>query len=413
MHRAITWWRRPAPCPFLLTCLPMKWHPFFHRYIRELFYSRIAVTGGEHVPAEGPLLVLCLHRNGAVDGFVYSGAISGLTFMLKASLRRGLGKIFFEGVEVVRSADGGSRGDSLQLVETCADYLQGAGRLGVFPEGTSQLGPRHLPFKSGAARIALRYLESGRPLSAVALGIHYECPWAFRSRVEVVMGPPLRLEPGQRFGEVKARFSRALEEVGCNFADEASQDLGQKFAYLATLGTAQGYFAALKAFEGGLPAEAVAAWEALERKAVGRRLWRHQGVPLFPLRRPWAYLLLTFLGGLPVLAGALLNLPPLAAGWWAGKRFPDDANVIALWRILVGAPLLMLWAGGWVLLAAALGSGGLLWAYLALTWIGVRGWYRLKKLAVVAWNGTFHRDLRAEALAVHQLVLAALKIPRI
>jgi 1-acyl-sn-glycerol-3-phosphate acyltransferase len=386
----------------------MKWHPLFHGFIRRLYFSRITVTGQHHLPAAGPLLVLCLHRNGAVDAFVNRAAISGMTFMVKAGLRRGLmGRLFFDGVEVVRSSDGAQRGDNAEALETCTQHLLDGQRLGVFPEGTSQLGPLHLPFKSGAARIALRYLEAGKPLTVVPLGIHYECPWAFRSRVEVVIGPPLVLDPGSRLGEIRERFTHALEEVGVNVPDEAWQDLAQKFAYIATLGTKHRYFEALKSFEQRLPGDAVSAWQNLEDKARGRRVLRHQGVPLFPLRLPWAYVIVTALLALPVVAGALLNLPPLAVACWAGKRFPDDTNVIALWRILTGVPLLAMWAGMWALT----GSAWLLAAYLILTWLAVRGWYRLKKTAVVAWNGTFHPDLRADALTVHHTVLAALETP--
>jgi hypothetical protein len=64
-----------------------------------------------------------------------------------------------------------------------------------------------------------------------------------------------------------------------------------------------------------------------------------------------------------------------------------------------------------VLTAAALGSGGMLVAYPVLSGLAVLGWYRLKKLAVVAWNGTFHADLRENALAVRHAVLKSLETP--
>ncbi len=390
----------------------MKWHPLFHGFIRHLYFSQITVTGRHYLPAAGPLMVLCLHRNGAVDAFVDRAAVAGMTFMVKAGLRRGLmGKLFFDGVEVTRSSDGAQRGDNLEALETCIQHLRDGKRLGIFPEGTSQLGPRHLPFKSGAARIALRYLEAGKPLTVVALGLHYECPWAFRSRVEVVIGPPISLAPGIRLGEIKERFNLALGEVGFNVPDGEWQDLAQKFAYVATLGTGRRYFDALKSFERRLPGEAVAAWRNLEEKTRGRRVLRHQGVPLFPLRMPWAYVVLAALLALPVLAGAILNFLPLAVATWAGHRLPDDTNVIALWRILTGVPVLLLWAAAWLLTAAALGSGGMVVAYLVLTGLAVLGWYRLKKLAVVAWNGTFHPELREDALAVRNAVLEALEVP--
>jgi 1-acyl-sn-glycerol-3-phosphate acyltransferase len=386
----------------------MKWHPWFHALIRRLYYSRITLTGVSHLPSEGPVLALCLHRNGAVDAFVYRGVIGEVVFMVKDTLRKSvMGRLFFDGIEVARSKDSGERAGNIEAVNQCVTWLGGGGWLGIFPEGTSQLGPRHLPFKSGAARIALKHLESGRELTVVALGIHYECPWAFRSRVEVVVGPPLKLSPSDaRLPELKERFSGALEDVGVNFPDERWQDLAEKFACIATLGTKHRYFDALKAMERQLPADAVRAWSDFETKAGDRRVPRHQGVPLFPLSTPFVYCALTIILGIPVIAGAVLNLPPVAVAWWAGRRFPDDRNVIALWHILTGVPLLALWAALWCLAGGLTGLWWLPLGYLSLSSLSVFGWYRLKKSAVVAWNGMFHGDLRDDALAVHREVLA-------
>ena len=393
----------------------MKWHPLFQTFIRRLYFSRVEVTGSKQIPASGPVLALCLHRNGAVDGFIYRKVMPQVAFMLKATLRRSLmGRLFFDGLEVARSEDGGGHGN-LAVVEECVDWLENGGWLGVFPEGTSGLGPRHLPFKSGAPRIALRHLQDGLPLTVLPLGIHYERPWAFRSRVEVVIGPRVSLDQladiessGARLQEVKRRFAAALESVGMNVPDAPWQEMAQKFAYIATLGTQHSYFAALKAMEHQLPAEAVRAWEDFETKARGRRLLRHQGVPLFPLRYPWLYVLTALMLGVPVAVGTLLNLPPLAVAFWAGRKFPDDRNVIALWRILTGVPLLVIWSALWVLAGVVFGPWWLPLLYFTMTYLAVRGWYRLKKLTVVAWNGLFFPDLRSSALAIHRAVLDAL-----
>ena len=393
----------------------MKWHIIFQAFIRQLYFSRVEVRGADQIPATGPVLALCLHRNGAVDGFVYRKVLPQVAFMIKATLRQGLmGKLFFDGLEVARSEDGGRNGN-LEVVEKCVDWLENGGWLGVFPEGTSGLGPRHFPFKSGAPRIALRHLQDGFPLTVLPLGIHYERPWAFRSRVEVVIGPSISLDQladvgssGARLQEVKRRFTEALESVGINVPDEPWQEMAQRFAYIATLGTRHSYFAALKAMEHQLPAEAVKAWENFETKARGRLLLRHQGVPLFPLRYPWLYAIGTLLLGIPVAVGALLNAPPLIVAWWAGWKIPDDRNVITLWRILTGVPLLMIWSFLWVMVGLVFGPWWLPLPYFALTYLAVRGWYRLKKLAVVAWNGLFFPGLRSSALKIHRAVLGAL-----
>ena len=397
----------------------MKWQTIFHGFIRRLYYSRITVTRVDRVPARGPLMVLCLHRNGAVDGFIYREAVPRLNFLVRAKLSQGLiGKLFFAGVEVIRRSDGGHRSDHHAMVETCVRLLQAGNTLAVFPEGTSKLGPQHLPFQSGAAHIALGFLENDLPLTVLPLGIHYECPWSFRSRVEVVVGAPIKLEPLTReqsrraqLQAIKLRFSNALEAVGFNVPDEQTLDLAQKFAYIATLGTDHRYFDALKSMEQRLPPKALEAWERLETK--WRDHWcvlRHQGVPLFAPRLAWLYALLALLLAIPVLAGAVCNGLPLAIAYFAGRRFADDTNVIALWRILTGVPAFILWVAVSVLIFVALGNGWVSLVYLGITWFALRGWYRLKKLTVAAWNGLFHADLRTEALALHQLILDEIEL---
>ncbi len=393
----------------------VSWHKLFHAFIRRSYFSRIRVFGAERVPPAGPVLAVCLHRNGAVDGFVYRAALPALDYLIKASLRKNpLGRLFFDGLEVARQGDEGATG-SAEVIDRCLAHLADGGWLGVFPEGTSKLGPRHLPFKSGAARIALRHLENGLPLTVLPLGIHYENAPAFRSRVEIVIGEPVRLDgamelptPAGRLVAVKRELAEALESVGVNFRDESEQIMGEKCAYTATLGTGFGYFAALKEMERGIPPAVAAAWATWDERARGRRVLRHQRVPLFPLRRPWAYVLALLLVAPVVVGGLLVNAPPLAVAWWAGRRIPDDTNVIALWRILTGVPLWALWWAGCGTAGWLCGWWWLPWVHLALSGTAVAGWYRLKKLAVVTWNGCRHPDLRPAALAVHRAVLGAL-----
>ncbi|MDA0814437.1 MAG: hypothetical protein O3C21_18850, partial [Verrucomicrobia bacterium] len=254
------------------------------------------------------------------------------------------------------------------------------------------------------------------PVAILPLGVHYECPWAFRSRLEIVVGEPIQLRSlaptesrGARLREIKETFTVALEKVGINVANEETQELIQKFAYIATLGTQRRYFDALKAMEQNLSPDLVSAWKSMAQRMQGKRVLRHQGVPLFPIRMPWFYALLTILLAVPVMAGALINFPPLVIAWLVGRRCARKKNVIALWRILAGVPVLVLWAGAWIIATIVHGEVWLLLAYFALSWIAVRGWYRLRKLAVAAWNGLFHPGLRAEALAIHQLVLRELE----
>ena len=395
----------------------MSFHSVFHWFIRRLYYSRITVIGRQHITNEGPVMILCLHRNGAVDGFAYLEAFPSLKCLVRAKLRKGfIGHLFFPGIDVVRRDDGGSAEGLDDMIETCVNELKSGTTLGIFPEGTSDLGPHHLRFRKGAAHVTARCLEQNLPLTVLPVGIHYECPWAFRSRIEIVIGPSISLGPEKgrepekpRTREIQRRFTNALEEVGINVPDAETQDLLERFAYTATLGTDIGYFEALKAMEKELPVDVVTAWRTLENTMKGKRVLRHQGVPLFPTRAPLLYAILAVLIGIPVLAGALLNGFPLTIAWYCGRKFPDGRNVIALWRILSGVLFFILWAALWIIACTALGFGWIALIYITITIIAVNGWYRLKKLAVASWNGLFHPELRVDALALHQQILNQLE----
>jgi 1-acyl-sn-glycerol-3-phosphate acyltransferase len=389
------------------------WHQWLCRFITTAYFERITLIHPERLPRARPVLYLGLHRNGAVDAFVYDQVLCHPVFMISTQLRRNwFARLFFTGIAVTRAKDDGDRSRNGLALRQCLDHLCAAGELLICPEGTSSLGPRHLPFKHGALWLVLDYLErGGPPLQVVPIGIHYECPWAFRAKVEVVVGPPIStgLSPEasriERVNTMKERVQAALEEVGINVSSDDYQQLIQRLAYVATLGTARSYFQSLKAMEKAVPEKIMEQWRALEQESREANLWFHQGVPLFPTG-PVVFYLVALLAVSPVVFAALaLNLPALVAGWYAGKRFPDDRNVISLWKILVGAPAFALWIGVVVVTMTLLGKFWWLAAYLALTCAGLKLYYRFKKLAVAGHNVLWRPGLRNRALAVHQSVL--------
>jgi 1-acyl-sn-glycerol-3-phosphate acyltransferase len=381
----------------------------------RLYFERVTVIGAEHLPSRGPALYVSLHRNGLVDGFVQLRALHDPVFMISAQWTRGLRGIFFHGIPVVRDKDAGDRSANTEAIRRCVEHLQSGGELSIFPEGTSTLGPRHLPFKKGAARILAGYLSSStRSIAVIPIALYYERAWEFRSKVEVVVGAPIDtrvatdLSEEECVAERNARIARALEEVGAQFADEREQELAEAIAYAATLGTPRSYSRSLKSLERGIPDSLRRAWRELEDSPEAMRARRHQGVPLVPIG-PVASYALYFLAIAPlVLAALLLNLPPVLAAAWAGAKLPDDRNVIALWRILVGVPVFLAW---WSLVVAlTLAFAGPWWAigYLAATWLGLRCTYRAKKLAVALHNAIFAPALRPKLLDLHRAILETL-----
>lgn len=382
------------------------WYRACHWLVARLYFERIAVVHPGRLPAPGPTLYVVLHRNGAVDGVVYRQVLPRAVPVISTQLRRSFfARLFFCGIAVARRQDPEDGRSNAEALRECVDRLAGGGEILIFPEGTSALGPRHLPFKSGAARLALDALARGVPLRIVPLGIHYERAWGFRSRVEAVVGEPVATEfpsglgePG-RMGEMKARVRVALEAVGVNFHSVEAQELAERIANTAVFEPSGSYFGTLKALERGVPEPLSAEWRNLAAALAGRRVLRFQGVPLFPatswfLDAGW----LLFLGPV-VLSGALANLPPLLLGWIAGRCLADGPNVIALWRLLVGLPVFVLWTG-----AVVLGLGGLAgwwWGlgHVALTVAALQALYGVKKRTVAVWNGMAHRDLVPRARA--------------
>ncbi|PYK02238.1 MAG: hypothetical protein DME23_02115 [Verrucomicrobia bacterium] len=388
------------------------WYRVLHRFCNGLYFSRISVLWPERLPRTGPTIYLGLHRNGAVDGFIYHAILPRANFMISTQLRRNLiGRLFFTGIEVARDRDEGEPGTNLEALNQCMELLRMGGELVIFPEGTSTLGPRHLPFKSGAVRILANYLESGSPIQVVPLGITYECPWAFRSRVEVVVGAPVAtdlsdaLHPLGRLKELKRSIQSALESVGVNVESEQYQQMIHRLACVATLGTKRSYFKTLKALEQSIPEKILLDWRALRPEIEKRKLWHHQGVPLFPAGPAWRYLLALGATGPLVGLGALLNLPPLLGAWWAGKKFPDGPNVISLWRVLVGAPLFLLWVAVMAMVAIVSGRWPWFGLYALTTFSGLKLYYRVKKLAVAVHNGLRYPELRPQVLAFRETVL--------
>ncbi|MBI3855568.1 MAG: 1-acyl-sn-glycerol-3-phosphate acyltransferase [Planctomycetes bacterium] len=384
------------------------WHRLLARALTRLAFHRVTVLHPERLPKPGPTLYLALHRNGAVDGFVYSTVLPRATFMISTQLRRSFaGRLLFSGIEVVRGKDEGDRGGNEAALDRCREHLAGGGELVVFPEGTSSLGPRHLPFKSGAARLLLDLARRGIPLNVVPLGITYESPTSFRSNVEIVVGLPISLKLPAALPEMKGRIAEALEDVGVNVESQEYQEKIQKLAYASTLGTPRSYHESLKALEHGIPGPVEADWRALEadRKV---RPFTHQGVPLVPIRCAGLYLAAFALLAPIVLAGGLLNFLPLAGAWLAGKNLADDRNVITFWRLLAGTPLLLLWILGVAAASVVLGQPLILAGYLFLTFAATGLYYRVKKLSVAVGNSLLHRNLRQPLLTLHRRLLEAL-----
>lgn len=390
------------------------WYRLLSRSLTALYYHRIQVINPQHLPGSGPILFVALHRNGAVDGYVYKSVIPTVNFLISVQLRRNLlSRVFFGGIEVIRSKDRkvsdthlSSNGNA--ALQACVDYVKQGKALVILPEGSSDLGPRHLPFHKGAARILAQLVTQPEfPLSVIPLAIHYEQAWTWQSDVEVVVGEPINTTLPSDISSINQvnllheRIVHALETIAVQAENADVFVECERIAYAATLGSKRSYFSALKALERGMPdvASMSSKLEAEIAHVPGRKnLWYHQGVPLMPMGFAWAYPLI-WVTLLPIITlTCVLNAPPLVCSWWAGKRFSDGNNTIALWRLLVGFPCLLLWIIS--LLVAALWSQKLLlWlVYVAISALGVKFFRRFQKITVSLHNWGVLPELRQPLL---------------
>ena len=360
-----------------------------YRAAAFLLFNRIEIRGADLSKLSGAVLFVGLHRNGALDGVAYLPAAPKAVYLVSAQLHRSAFlRAFFPGIPVARRKDRerGIRGDGSDAVHACVDHLSRGGRLFVLPEGTSTLGPKHLPFKAGAAQIASAVIARGTALTLVPLAVHYERAWAWQSRVEVVVGQPVHFDASE---EPEAVISQLLETTGINVSSEEELRTLETLAFASTRSMRVTYADALKQFERGVPDELKKTLDDVQLTARWAGAWKFQELPLMPesslLREAMELLVLSPAVGLM----AFLNAPPLLLATLASRWLPDDRNVVAFWRALVGIPAGVLWAA---IMTAALALSWSAWAalgYVLLSVAGVRAVRALKMRAVSVHNALF------------------------
>lgn len=362
------------------------WFRVLYASMAHFAFRRIRVVGCS-LPSKEPVLYVCLHRNGALDGAVYGQAVPHAQRTLSSQLRRGmLARMLFDGIEIVRpkdTAQDGARVSNRDAFAKCVAHLADGGAILFFPEGTSELGPHHLKFRNGVANLIQSTLARIPALKVVALAAHYEAPTEWQSDVEVVVGAGEDFSGDLATGHIMARITSMLESVGVDCATIEERTELEALAYAATLGQPDiGYAQALKLLHGSQAGQMQPLWACARQEG----LRRHQGIPLVPTRTPWLYAVLwVFLAPFIGLA-AVLNLPVVGLACYAPRKLADGPNVISLWRSLAGVVSAYVWVP--LTTGVLLGVFGVLAAltYLAVSVAGLKGLYRWRKLSIALYN---------------------------
>ena len=190
--------------------------------------QRFQMTGTEHVPREGGVL-LAYNHIGYVD-FIYGGLAANpsgrlVRFMSKRELfdHRWVGPLMrsLHHIEV-------DRGEGVASFHTAVDYLKRGEAVGIFPEATISRSMELKEFKSGAVRIAA---EAGVPIVPVILWgtqrmMTKDHPRDFSrgTTIAIHVGEPMHVtgeDPVAETAELRDRMAAMLAETVAAYpADE-------------------------------------------------------------------------------------------------------------------------------------------------------------------------------------------------
>lgn len=363
----------------LVISLRQWWQWSYAQVCSFLYFHKVSLKGDPEVP-EGPVLFLGTHRNGILDALIYSNVLGRMTFVMAKRLHKNvLGRLFFGGIGVVRDKDVGDKNpgrkaDNRQALKQCRKYLLHGHRIFMFPEGSSSLGPRLLDIKPGAARIALSALRVRPDLKVVPVSVTYERAWGFRSRAEVQVGEALDLSDvmlhpkAEQFALVHKRICDALHGLAHEFSTEAEQEAYEVAGNVRRLiepSIETGSIA-----DGDLEAR----WQSLKQIAEDTGARRYNRVPLLPKGESSSHLLKVIGLGPFVAFMAVANAPVLLGARLVANKLADSSNVISLYRLLTGLPLMLLWGAMTFSGFFALGLAEVWALSLSLSLIGLGAW---------------------------------------
>jgi 1-acyl-sn-glycerol-3-phosphate acyltransferase len=221
-------------------------------------YFRPEVTGREHVPPAGPLILAANHLSAADEVFTPVAARRQVAYFAKAEYftQPGLRGWFvartfreFGHIPVDRDATHAAA----STIVTGTELLAEGKALGIYPEGTRSPDGRLYKFRTGVARLALR---SGAPVIPVGLVgtdrvlIAGDRRW-HRRPTAVHFGAPLDFS-GRSEDERSARTLREItESVRAAVQQLSGQDYVDRFASTVR---AAGAVRADRAVDGDAPA---------------------------------------------------------------------------------------------------------------------------------------------------------------
>ena len=316
----------------------MKWVQRFFVFLYVRTYFRHVTLINRTQENVGNLLILS-HRNGAIDGFVYHSVFPNTRFLLAKQLQKNAFlRFLFPGIAVFREKDRqDSKMQNSDAVRSCIRVLKMSDMsLGVFPEGSSALGIKHLPFQKGFSKIVALALAQGTPVTVTPCSVFYDDPTHLGGHVYLVQGKNVCFSEKTPAEQIYKEVTASLETILMTYSDEETQKKIHQGAIIVGMTQKILYSDALRLLqEKSFLLDKIEKWHQAEKGVL------YKDTRVYPTTVGLS--LWTFLITLPIVFPTLLiNVLPLFVGWCGGRFGSDDTNTISLWRFLTGYPTAIL-----------------------------------------------------------------------
>ncbi len=225
-----------------------------------IFFRRVELFNDESLPDDDALIFVSNHPNALIDpALLFVALPRQIAFLAKSTLFRMpiIGTLIrtVGALPLYRQQDAGEDvSKNLETFRLTRELLKSGGAIALFPEGISHSSPKLLPLKTGAARIALGAVSSGKDpdslrLSIVPVGLYYTSKTTFRSDALLHFGRSFRIAPveldehghppREAVRELNDQIATALRSVTLNAESEAELKVAKIAEEVFTVTTPQ------------------------------------------------------------------------------------------------------------------------------------------------------------------------------
>ncbi|MDA3057361.1 1-acyl-sn-glycerol-3-phosphate acyltransferase [Campylobacter sp. VBCF_05 NA6] len=277
------------------------------------------------------------HRNGAVDGWVYSYIFKNAVFTLAKSLQRNFFlKILFPGIAIFREKDEPKtyKQKNIRAFKNMLNTLNHT-PLCIFPEGTSSLGLSHLPFEKGISTLSATFVKQNKKSLAITpFAIFYDDPTCMGGKVFVNSGEEIIVN-SINSDEIQTNLTQNFEKILTSYKSEKDMQNAHKIAILATLfDESKNYGEILLKLQKRNFTNLVQNLQIYEEKIKGKNLLFYKKIAIYPKNILLAFWTL-FITSVVVLPTFALNFIPIICAFFAGKK-SEEIHTISLYKIIVG-----------------------------------------------------------------------------